>query len=135
MRKTFCYKLYSSKKNKILHKKIDLAAQIYNYCLSLHKTYYKIFKKHLNKFKLQEHLTKAKKRHSFLTLLGSQAIQDITDRLQRSYELFYRNLKHNKKARLPRFKKRIRYKSFTLKQAGYKLVTDNSIRIGKTTYK
>ena len=135
MRKSFCYKLYSAKKNKLLHHKIDMAAQAYNYCLSLHKTYYRLFKKHLNKYKLQKYLTRVKKKHSFLNQLGSQAVQDITDRLQRSYELFYQNLKKNTKAAPPRFKKRIRYKSFTLKQAGYKFLEGNSLRIDKTTYK
>ena len=135
MKKTFCFKLYNSKKNKHLHKKIDLGCQIYNYAIALHKRYYRLYKKHLNKYKLQKHLTKAKKRKPYLKNLGSQTIQDITDRIDRSYKLFFRNIKNKIKTAPPNFKKRKRYKSITLKQAGFKLIADNKIIIDKKVYK
>jgi putative transposase len=49
--------------------------------------------------------------------------------------LFFRNLKRNIRCAPPSFKKRIKYKSFTLKQTGYKLLEDNSVFIGKKKYK
>jgi len=91
MKKTLCFKLYKSKKNKCLHKKIDLGSQIYNYSIALHKRFYRLYKKYLNKYKLQKHLTKTKKRKLHFKNLESQAIQDITDRIDRSYKLFFRN--------------------------------------------
>jgi len=135
--KTFEMKLYQSKKNRYLHDSIDAAAQIYNHCIALHKRYYKLFKKHLNKFQLQKHLTKLKKLEKFLFWknVGSQAIQDITDRIERGFQLFFCSLKSNKRVRPPSFKKRKKYKSFTLKQAGYKLFENNKIIIGKRCYK
>jgi putative transposase len=137
MRKTFQFKLYKSKRNKHLHRQIDIASGIYNHCIALHKRYYRLFGKTLNKYQLQKHLTKLKKqkRYHHWNSVGSQAIQDITDRIDRAYKLFFDALKSNRKVAPPSFKKRIKYKSITLKQAGYKLPESNKIKIGKRVYK
>ena len=136
--KTYKFKLYNSKRNKKLHRQINIAGSIYNHCIALHRRYYRIFKKSLGGFSLSKHLTKLKKitRYSHWKLVGAQAIQDITDRISRGYALFFRNLKHNIKTAPPCFKKIRKYKSFTLKQAGWKLnEADNSIIIGKQRYR
>ncbi|MHA2389952.1 MAG: RNA-guided endonuclease InsQ/TnpB family protein [Candidatus Hodarchaeales archaeon] len=137
MIKTFEMKLYRSKKNHYIHESIDIAAQIYNHCIALHKRYYKLFGKHLNKYQLQKHLTKLKKlrKFAFWREVGSQAIQDITDRIERAFQLFFQALKSTRRVSPPSFKKQKKYKSFTLKQAGYKLLGGNKIIIGKKCYK
>ncbi len=136
MKKTFVFKLYHSKKNKALHRQIDVAASIYNYCIAAHRCYFKIFRKHLNKNKLQKHITKLKKRSQYAHWNGvpSQAIQDITDRIERAYQLFFKSPKKGK-VRPPSFKKRERYKSITLKQAGYSLLEGNQVKLGKKIFK
>lgn len=136
MIKTFEMKLYRSKKNRRIDGIIDISSQIYNHCIALHKKYYKIFKKHLNKYQLQKHLTKLKKLERFAHWkeVGSQAIQDVTDRIERGFRLFFQSLNSSLKANPPSFKKRRKYKSFTLKQAGYKLY-DDRIKIGIKWYK
>ena len=126
--KTFCFKLYKSERNEKLHKQINAAGLIYNHCIALHKRYYKIFKKHLNKNKLQKHLVKLKKLSQFKYQLeiGSQAVQDITDRIERAYQLFFRNVSRKIRCSPPSFKKVRKYKSFTLKKkAGWKLDEDS----------
>ena len=135
--KTFCFKIYNSKKNKYLHNQVSLAGEIYNHCIALHKRYYRMYKKSLNTYSLQKHLTKLKKldKYSHWNQLGSQAIQDIADRIDKAYKLFFRNQKHGIKSGTPNFKKRRNYKSFTLKQAGYKLLNDNRIKIGNKIFK
>lgn len=143
MRKTFSFKLYSSKRCKILHEQIDIAATVYNHCIALHRRYYKLFGKYLNKYDLQKHLTKLKglERYVAWNRLGSQAIQDITDRIDRAYQQFFDNLKSCEVGKIKRiisppvFKKRCKYRSFTLKQAGYKVLDGNRIKIGKKTFK
>lgn len=137
MKYSYIYKFYKARKTKFLNQKIDIAGIIYNHCIALYRTYYRIFKKHLDKYKLQKFLVELKKkdRHSFWNLLGSQAIQNITDRIDKSYKLFYRNLKRGIKCSPPGFKKVKKYKSFTLKQAGYQLLEGNKIKIGKREYK
>ena len=135
--KTHCFKLYRSKRNKKLHKLINIAGYIYNHCIALHKRYYRLFGKSLNVYALQKHLTKLKKleKYSHWKLLGSQAIQDITQRIDKGYKLFFRNQKHNIRSAPPSFKKVKKYKSFTLKQAGYKITGKNRVSISGQKYK
>lgn len=134
---TYKFKLYHSKKNKNLHKQISTAALAYNHCIALHKRYYKLFKVTLQKYRLQKHLTHLKKipKFNYLNNIGSQTLQDITDRIEKSYNIFFRNLKAGLHASPPTFKKIQKYKSFTLKQAGWKLLNGNRLRIGNTIYK
>ena len=86
---------------------------------------------------MQAHLTKLKRlpKYKHWYNLNSQAIQDIVDRVDRAYALFFRNIKQGIKVRPPNFKKRKYYKSFTLKQTGYKLIGNNKIKIGKLIFK
>lgn len=135
--RTYCFKLYRSKKNKKLHRSIDIAGQIYNYLIALHKRYYRLYGKHLNVNKLMKHITKLKKqkRFTYWNLLGSQAIQDVAQRIERSYKLFFENRKRGIKSAPPSFKKVKKYKSFTLKQAGYWLLDGNRLVIMGNVYK
>ena len=135
--KTFCFKLYHSDHNYELMRQINAAGLIYNHCIALHKRYYKLYGKYLDKSKLQKHLVKLKKhkRFAYISEIGSQAVQDVTDRIDRAYNLFWSNLKRKKKCSPPKFKKVRRYKSFTLKQAGWKLdEARGKIRIGSKWY-
>lgn len=130
--KTLKFKLYQHKRNRYLKKAINAAGAIYNHCIALHKRYYQMWGKHLNCAKLQAHIAKLRKRKPFWQLVGSQAVQDICQRIEKAYQLFF---KHNKKGvRPPGFKKVKKYKSFTLKQAGYKFLGGNRVRIGERVY-
>ena len=135
--KAYQFKLYNHKRNRHLKRQIHLAASIYNHCIALHKRYYRLYGKHLDAHRLKVHLTKLKKleRYAHWNQLGSQAIQDVVERIDRAYKLFFSNLKTGRTSSPPSFKKRIKYKSFTLKQAGYKLLQGNYIRIGKRIYR
>jgi putative transposase len=136
--RSYKYKLYNnSDKNDVLQKDIELYSEVYNHCVALYNRFYKIYKKNINKYALQKHITKIKGRFKGLWMqLGSQAIQDITDRLDKSYKLFFGNLKRKVRTSPPSFKSRFKYKSFTLKQAGYKLDQNvNEITINKRKYK
>lgn len=140
--KAYTFKLYKNrKKEKSLHASLDSACSIWNHCIALHRRYYRRFDKYLSLYTLQKHVTKLKKwkRYRFWNVLGSQAIQDITQRIERSYQQFFRNLKKRKKGdhpSPPHFKKRSKYHSFTLKQCGWDLDQDrHTIRIGDTFFK
>ena len=54
--KTYCFKLYNSKRDRKLHRQINEAGLIYNHCIAIHKRYYRLFKKSLNINSLQKHL-------------------------------------------------------------------------------
>ena len=131
--KTYKFKLYQHKRNKHLHQSINAAGNIYNHCIALHKRYYRIFGKHLNKNRLMKHLAKLRKNNEYWQQVGSQAVQDIVQRIDRAYQLFFKH--HHKGVRPPNFRKRIKYKSFTLKQAGYKFLEGNALKIGQRIYK
>ncbi len=130
--KTLRFKLYSHKRNKYLKQSINAAGVIYNHCIALHRRYYRMRGKHLSCTKLQSHIAKLRKCNPFWQLVGSQAVQDICQRIEKAYQLFF---KHTKKGvRPPGFKKVKKYKSFTLKQAGYKFGRDNRVKIGNRVY-
>ena len=135
--KTYCFKLYKAKRNRKLHRQINAAGLIYNHCIALHKRSYRLYHKSLNVYALQKHLTKLKKmsRFSYLKEIGSQAVQDITQRMDRAYKLFFRNLKRKIRTAPPSFKKVRKYKSYTLKQAGWKLLEGNGVQIGTQKYR
>ena len=135
--KTYCFKLYSSKKNRNLKNKINIAGIIYNHCVALHRRYYRLFHKSLNKFKLQKHLTKLKHREkfSYWNQIPSHAMQDITERVSRAYKLFFENLKRKVKTAPPRFQKVKKYKSFSYNMVGKNIVIGNKIKIAGDYYK
>ena len=74
---------------------------------------------------------KARPEYAYWKQLGSQAIQDIIKRVDLGYQKFFR--KENKKP--PTFRKIQKSKSFSLSQAGWKLLADNKLKIGKAIYK
>ncbi len=78
---------------------------------------------------MQAHLAKLKDkpRFPYMKEIGSQALQDVADRVEKGYQRFFDYIKdkkagkHPRKVGLPKFRKVVNYKSFTLKQAGWKL--------------
>ena len=135
--RTYCFKLYNSKKNRKLHEQINIAGLVYNHCIALHKRYYRLFKKQLNANKLKTHLARIKKieRFSYIRGIGSQAVQDIAERIDRAYKLFFENLKRKTRTAPPGFRKVSKYRSFTLKQAGYKFLDSNRLRVKDVVFK
>jgi putative transposase len=130
--KTLKFKFYNHKRNRFLKRSINAAGVIYNHCIALHRRYYRMFKKHLHCAKLQAHIAKLRKRNEFWQTVGSQAVQDICQRIERAYQLFFKH--HSKGVKPPGFKKVRKYKSFTLKQAGYKFLEGNRVKIGNRVY-
>ena len=130
--KTLKFKLYRHKRNRCLKRSINAAGCIWNHGIALHKRYYRMWGKHLNCSKLQSHIAKLRKRNLFWQLVGSQAVQDICQRIEKAYQLFFKH--HKQGARPPSFQKVRRYKSFTLKQAGYKFLSGGRIKIGNRVY-
>ena len=129
---TYECKLYSSTRNKKLNKTINMSAIIWNHCIALHKRYYKLYHKHLKCNNLKKHLTKLKRlnKYSYMKELDAQSIQDIAERIELAYQRFFK-----KKSGMPKFKKVKKYKSFTLKQSGYKFLDETTVFIMKQKYR
>ena len=146
MRRSYKFKLYSNKKKaKRLREELFIFCQIYNHSLALVKRHYKLFGKNPSKNSLQKHLQKLMKRGlrpKWKSLGFSQGIQEVTDRIYLAYQGFFDGSKKGKqktdgKRRAPpKFKPFRKYKSFTLKQASWKIEEDKGrIKIGKTWYR
>ena len=123
MIKTYKYKLYVSKNNKKIDRQINIAGMLYNHVISIHKTYYRLHKKYPHVFTINKHITKLKKmrKHAYWNELNSQTIQNISERIDRAYKLFFRNNKKKIKSSPPSFRKIKKFKSITFKQNGYKI--------------
>lgn len=136
---TYKYKFYNCKRNKYLNEQIDIAASVWNYCVSMYRGYYRLYGKTLSAYTLMKHITKVKKREKYVfwNQLGSQAIQDVVQRVDRSYKAFFTHVKAKRHGRKspPHFCKHQNYKSFTLKQAGYCFHDGNHITINGRDYK
>ncbi|MDB9317843.1 RNA-guided endonuclease InsQ/TnpB family protein [Nodularia spumigena] len=130
--RTLKFKLYQHKRNRYLKRMINASGVIYNHAIALHKRYYRMWGKHLGCAKLQSHIAKLRKRNPFWQSVGSQAVQNICQRIEKAYQIFFKH--HKKGVRPPGFKKVKKYKSFTLKQAGYKFLGGNRVKIGHRVY-
>jgi putative transposase len=132
VRQSFQFKLFGSKRLKRLHRTIDVSAEIWNHSVALKNRYFRLFGKGLPKAKLQAHLAKLRNGNmSHWQVVGSQSVQAITDRLYLAWEAFFRgDIK-----RPPTFRKRRKYRSFTLKQTGYKILGHGRIKILGRNYR
>jgi len=132
VRQTFQFKLFGCKQLRYLHRTIDVAAEIWNHAVALHRRYYRLFEKTLPKARLQAHLAKLRNgKMPHWKAVGSQSVQAITDRLYLGWEAFFRgDIK-----RPPTFRKRRKYHSFTLKQCGYRVLGHGRIRILGRNYR
>ena len=132
MRQSFKFTLFKAKRLKHLHRTIDLSAQIWNHCVALHRRYYKLFGKGLCEGKLKAHMAKLRKgRFPHWKAVGSQSVQAIVERLYLAWAAFFKSdIK-----RPPTFCKRLKYRSFTLKQAGFKLLGHGRIKILGRAYR
>lgn len=134
--KAFKYKLYITRRTKHLDRQIQIASNVYNHCIALHKRYYRLTGKHLNAYRLVNHVTRLKRRRKYLWWRGlnAQACQNVVLRIDKAYRLFFRNMAAGIKTSPPGFKKATRYRSVTFPQTGYKLLGGNHIKIRDKIY-
>jgi putative transposase len=130
--KTLKFKLYNHQENRYLKRSINAAGVIYNHCVAIQRRYYRMYGNQVNCAKLQSHRVKLRKRKPFWLSVGSQAVQELGQRIERAYLLFFKP--HKKGVSPPEFKKIKKYKSFTLKQAGYKFIGGNRVKIANCVY-
>ena len=130
--KTLKFKLYNHQQNRYLKRSRNAAGVIYNHCIAIHRRYYRMYGNQLNCAKLQSNRVKLRKRKPFWQTVGSQAVQKVFQRIERAYLLFFKH--HKKGVSPPGFKKIKKYKSFTLKPAGYKFIGGNRVKISHRVY-
>jgi putative transposase len=86
---------------------------------------------------LQKHLAKLKKlpKYSYWQEIPSHAIQDIVDRIDKGYKLFWGNLKRKKKTAPPKFKSWRKYHSFSYNMVGQGAIKENTVKVAGNKYK
>lgn len=110
---TYTYKLYRSKRTAKLDAMLREACAAWNHALALQKRYYSLFGGYINITRLQKHFAKRIRRY----LLHSQTAQEILERLDISYQRFFKRLNR----RPPKFRKALDFSSIVYKQGGFKL--------------
>ena len=95
---------------------------VWNHALALQRRYYKLFGEYISIGKMKKHFAKRIKRN----LLHSQTTQEILERLDESYNRFFKKLAK----RPPKFKGADCFNSFVFKQGGFTL-NGNILTINK----
>ena len=110
---TYTYKLYRTKRTAKLDAMLREACFVWNHALALQKRYYSLYGKYVSSIKMQKHFSKRIRRK----LLHSQTVQEIIQRLDTSYQRFFKHLSR----RPPKFRKARDFSSIVYKQGGFKL--------------
>ncbi len=119
---SYKYNIYHSKKTEYLDKMLRECCFVWNHALALQRRYYKLFRKYISIGKMKKHFAKRIKRN----LLHSQTTQEILERLDESYNRFFKKLAK----RPPKFKSPEKFNSFVFKQGGFTL-NGNCLTINK----
>jgi putative transposase len=129
VRKSYKYRLYASRHDFRLHDTVNIAGIVWNHITALQRRYYRLFKKHISESRMKNYtayLRMKTKKYAYWRQVGSQAVQELCERHEAAYQRFFQ-----KKGGLPRFKKVKKFRSFVLKQSGWKLGEDSHKRGGE----
>ncbi len=123
MRKTFKYRLLA---NKQVFEKVDnwlnLCRNLYNVALEQRILIYRQNKGSISYYAQKRQLPELKMACPEYKIIDAQTLQEVLQRLNRTYQAFFRHVKNgNSRVGFPRFKGENRYNSFTLWTQGWKL--------------
>jgi putative transposase len=120
------YRIYPSQKQKArIINSLKTCKTIYNELLNISRLVYTECSKSMNKFDYNKYLT------GKYPEIHSQVRQNVSDRVHKSFQNFFRRVKNPKEKEkgFPRFKSRVN--SITFPQSGFKLLSDKKIRLSK----
>jgi putative transposase len=131
MRKSFVYRAYPSRSARIrAENALELCRQLYNNCLEERKSAWDKNQQSISRFEQAKTLPILKKDHPEFGDVPSQTLQEVVERLDKSFQNFFRRVKTGETPGYPRFKAKDRYHSLILKQAGWTL-KENKLVIKK----
>jgi putative transposase len=56
VRRTLKYRPYENRRNRRLHRQIDIAVQIWNHITALQRRYYRMYGGYINKYRMMKHI-------------------------------------------------------------------------------
>lgn len=123
VRKAFQFRLRPTKAQaKLLQVQLDECRWLYNELLSQRKIAYEELDMFLSKYQQLMFLPILKEERPSLKIVHSQVLQNIVDRLDKSFQAFFRRCKAGEKPGFPRFRGVHRYDSFCYPQSGFLLL-------------
>lgn len=124
--KTYQFKLKPTKtQEQVFGQWLGTCRYVYNLCLDYKKTLYEHHKISVSKNDIQKELSKIASETEWIGGLHSQTLQEVTDRLYKSYDNFFRG------SGFPKFAKKNFYSSFAFKQGVKVLANVNVIQLPK----
>lgn len=133
MIKSFKFKLKPTKNQVLeLNQWLGTCRFVYNLCLGHKKDLYSNYGINISKNELQKELSLIRKDYDWIGKVHSQTIQDVTDRLDKSYKFFFKG------NGFPKFAKRNLYSSFAFKQGVGFCENTNKLKLpslGKISFK
>ncbi|MDE1824037.1 MAG: transposase [Candidatus Micrarchaeota archaeon] len=125
MKTAYKFRAYPSKGQKpILNRQMRLSKELYNLLLEKSQQHFKDTGKVFTKYDMNKWIAKFKKEHTEYNEVYSQALQNVSDRVSKAYENFFRRVKEKRngkkqKVGFPRFKSFVA--SLTYPQSGFEI--------------
>lgn len=121
------YRLYVNKHTEELSRLVTTSIVVWNHVVALYRRYYKLYKKNPSCLQMQKHIAKIAKRNERWNLMGSQSLQEICQRVDATYKMFFKKIGRGR----PNFHNIHKAGSFMFKgKVGYAL-NGNEITINK----
>jgi putative transposase len=131
VKRAFKFRLHPSKKQaRLLLQTLDECRWLYNHLLEQRKLAYEDLAISLTKYQQLMLLPKMKLDRPSLGLIHSQVIQNVVDRLDKTFQGFFRRCKAGETPGFPRFRGYDRYDSFCYPQSGF-AVKDRDLKLSK----
>lgn len=124
MLRTYKYRIYPNKaEERNLLSTLEICRWTYNNLLGLRKDTYEETGKSLSKFDCNKVLAiwKQEEDKDVLNSVHSQVLQNVSNRVDKAYQAFFRRVKNGEEPGFPRFRGKGWYDSFTYPQSGFSL--------------
>ena len=132
MEKTYKFRLYPSKQQvNLLNNVLNSCRYLYNTQLEYERYVYEKDIKFANRIELNNLLPDIKIINPSLKSIHSQILQNVNDRVIKSFNGFFTRVKNGQKSGFPRFKNIHRYNSFSYPQTGFKFASNKKLKLSK----
>jgi putative transposase len=122
MQRTYKFRLYPTKEEQEnIHFVLERCRLLYNRLLAERIFAYRQMGLSLTYYEQKATLPERKQYIPKLKNVHSQVLQNVVERLDKTYQAFFRRVKHGEKAGFPRFKPESQYNSFTYPQSGFSI--------------